>query len=167
MAHAIDHDTGIIERPRHRVPDAQRTDLAVEEGAFVLHAVRRCVGAGLLMAALGIWLIPAEDAEAQMLKLVMSLSMLGGGLFLLSGLAKKRVVAGLPMFVSSRTKPDPRQKAVEFRHRKLQSASGFPRSRRKDRLITVRDAAGRPIVSMPLSGRSASSSKIRKPTKPI
>ena len=132
--------------------------MAEFESDLVWQAIRGCVGTGLLMAAIGIWLVRAEDAEAQMIKLIMSLGLLAGGLILLSTFFKKDKAPGLPLFVSRRGEHEPAQTATvkhaqeplvprvaklpKFRHR----AASSP----KDGLLTVRDAAGRPIVSVPV-----------------
>lgn len=53
-------------------------------------AIAACAGAALYMAALGIWLVPAEDSATQLIKLVASCIMMGIGAFLFHGVSSGR-----------------------------------------------------------------------------
>lgn len=52
----------------------------------VMRALKMSAGTALLLAALGMWAVPAGDAAMQLIKLFVSLAMLGFGLVLMSAL---------------------------------------------------------------------------------
>jgi hypothetical protein len=52
----------------------------------VMRAIKMSAGTALLLAALGMWAVPAGDAAMQLIKLFVSLAMLGFGLVLMSAL---------------------------------------------------------------------------------
>lgn len=61
-----------------------REDL--ESHSSARRALTACAGAALCMAAAGLWLVPSEDAAAQLIKLFASVVMILGGLILFNGL---------------------------------------------------------------------------------
>lgn len=75
--------------------DTQTNDMsdAVVENAARPSSARRaiasCAGGALYMAALGIWLVPAEDSATQLIKLVASCLMVATGAFLFHGVSAR------------------------------------------------------------------------------
>ncbi|WP_294621684.1 hypothetical protein [uncultured Roseovarius sp.] len=55
-------------------------------GCALKRGIKMGVGTALLMAAVGMWAVPAGDAAMQMIKLFVSVCMLGLGLMLISAL---------------------------------------------------------------------------------
>lgn len=55
-------------------------------GCALKRAMKMAFGTALLLAAIGMWAVPAGDAAMQMIKLFVSLVMLGLGLILMSSL---------------------------------------------------------------------------------
>ena len=72
------------------IPYSYTQDRLVRDRKPARHAVTRALkmgfGTALLLAALGMWAVPAGDAAMQLIKLFVSLAMLGGGLLLMSAL---------------------------------------------------------------------------------
>lgn len=74
-----------------RTHTRRETSAQVTQNNIALHshgrrALTACAGAALCMAAGGLWLVPSEDAAAQLIKLFASVIMLLGGLILFNGL---------------------------------------------------------------------------------
>jgi heme A synthase len=55
-------------------------------GCALKRALKMALGTAFLMAAIGMWVVPAGDAPMQMIKLFVSMVMLGLGLMLMSSL---------------------------------------------------------------------------------
>ncbi len=75
--------------------DSQNHDMsdavfeANEQPSSARRAIAACAGGALYMAALGIWLVPAEDSAMQLIKLVASCVMVAGGAFLFHGVSAR------------------------------------------------------------------------------
>ncbi|MEL7258552.1 MAG: hypothetical protein AAFN80_12020 [Pseudomonadota bacterium] len=75
--------------------DTQNHDLAdavlesPERASSARRAIASCAGGALYMAALGIWLVPAEDSAMQLIKLVASCVMVAAGAFLFHGVSAR------------------------------------------------------------------------------
>jgi hypothetical protein len=61
-------------------PDHKHTD---GQGEGPRRAVAGCIGAGLCMAGPGLWLVPSADPLTQLVKLSVSVILIGGGAYLL------------------------------------------------------------------------------------
>ena len=106
-----------------------------------------------MLAAVGIWLPVADDAESRIIKLLISLTLLGAGFFLLSRAGGKPSSSGLPIFVSRRSKLHSRDDVPQFRSGRARAvAPGAAKSGAawvEDDIETVCDAAEQPIVLTP------------------
>ncbi|MEM7075018.1 MAG: hypothetical protein AAF484_08020 [Pseudomonadota bacterium] len=88
------HTTAKSKRARGaRKDNRNQTNDVPSDGArrFII----ACAASALCLAAVGMWMVPAEDSASRLIKLAASLGMVGGALLLFNGLNAGQAVPGL------------------------------------------------------------------------
>jgi hypothetical protein len=118
----------------------------------VMRAIKMGAGTALLLAALGIWAVPAGDAAMQLIKLFVSLVMLGLGLGMMSSLDTEETLSEVHV------DPVNRQLRVistdDCGGRRLKEVYGLDNLSNvslEGDTLTAFDAAGEQVLSIPVS----------------
>lgn len=137
-----------------RTATREPVDMSEGPGAVVGRVAMFGAASALMMAALGIWALPAPDEAVMLVKLGASLGMFGAGAVLLSALGARQELA--------RVEIDTRRDEIRTYDRELRGQvfltgryrmSEFSEIRLSNRTFFARDTAGQLVVSVPVRGR--------------
>jgi uncharacterized membrane protein len=138
------------DRPKSFTEERLSRDRA-PAGCALKRAIKMGLGTALLMGALGMWAVPAGDAAMQMIKLFVSVCMLGLGLMLISALDQAE---GLPEVHLDTLNRQLRVVTMDargtLRLREVHDIDALSEVSLEGHVLTACDAAGRQIVSVPL-----------------
>lgn len=121
-------------------------------GCALKRGMKMGLGTALLLAALGMWVVPAGDAAMQLIKLFASLVMLGTGLMLVSALD---TASDLPEVHIDSVNRQLRVVAMDpcgdIHLRGVYDLDELSKVSLEGHALTALDAAGNQIVSIPLA----------------
>jgi hypothetical protein len=155
-----------IPRKRHRPaapakPAKQEVETGNQRGGL-RRAITACAGAALVMAAIGVWFIPAEDSAMRLIKLFVSAAMFGAGLLMFHGLSDRR---GLPEVQLDPAKRQLRVYEYDLNGKSVLTAchdiDALSELSLTDQTLRARDAQGQLVVSVPIPN-AASETAIRE-----
>lgn len=121
-------------------------------GRALKRGIKMALGTALLLAALGMWIVPAGDAAMQLIKLFVSIVMLGLGLMLMSALD---VADDLPEVhvdtVNRQLRVVTMDPCGKCHLRGVYDLDSLSEVSIEGHTLTAVDAAGNQVVSIPLA----------------
>ena len=118
----------------------------------VMRAMKMSVGTALLLAALGMWAVPAGDAAMQLIKLFVSLFMLGFGLVLMSSLDTEETLPEIHVDpVNRQLRVISTDDCGVLRLNGVYGLDSLSRVSLEGNALTAYDADGAQVLSIPLS----------------
>ncbi len=120
-------------------------------GCALKRGIKMGLGTALLMAAVGMWAVPAGDAAMQMIKLFVSVLMLGLGLMLISALDQAEDMPEVHLDTLNRQLRVVTTDACgNLRLREVYDLDALSDVSLEGHALTACDATGQQIVSIPL-----------------
>jgi len=124
-------------------------------------AILMCAAAALMMSSVGIWVMPSEDAAMQLIKLLISVAMVGAALLLINALNERRALPEVRFDSGNRQlqvyEYDCYGRATLSQSHDIDDLSELIV---EEKTLRARDAGGMLLLTLPVAGKDVSA--IRK-----